>query len=66
MQVLHALNFPWKIIFALVPPTDFGGGWVCFIVALSFIGGVTAIVGDLAGMLGCALTILFDLCPFVD
>jgi solute carrier family 8 (sodium/calcium exchanger) len=59
--VLHAFNFPWKIIFALVPPTDFGGGWVCFIVALSFIGGVTAIVGDLAGMLGCSIGLNDDI-----
>jgi solute carrier family 8 (sodium/calcium exchanger) len=59
--VLHLLNFPWKIIFAFVPPTDFGGGWVCFICALSAIGVVTALVGDLAGMLGCSFGLNDDI-----
>lgn len=37
----------------MIPPTDFGGGWVCFCVALVFIGIVTAFIGDMAGLLGC-------------
>ena len=27
LQVLHVLSLPWKLIFALVPPTEYCGGW---------------------------------------
>merc|ERR1719217_2034673 len=53
--VTHVLSVPWKLIFALVPPTDYADGWVCFFIALIFIGGVTAIIGDMAGLLGCCM-----------
>ena len=26
-EVLHVLSLPWKLIFALVPPTEYCGGW---------------------------------------
>ena len=52
---LHILTLPWKLFFALVPPTDFAGGWVCFCVALAFIGIVTAVIGDLAALFGCMI-----------
>merc|ERR1712216_407724 len=52
---LHLITLPWKLFFALVPPTDFAGGWVCFCVALGFIGVVTAVIGDLAGLFGCMI-----------
>eukprot|EP00746_Dinoflagellata_sp_MGD_P071306 gnl/MRDRNA2_/MRDRNA2_29066_c0_seq2.p1 gnl/MRDRNA2_/MRDRNA2_29066_c0~~gnl/MRDRNA2_/MRDRNA2_29066_c0_seq2.p1 ORF type:complete len:840 (+),score=144.17 gnl/MRDRNA2_/MRDRNA2_29066_c0_seq2:108-2627(+) len=52
---LHVASLPWKLTFALIPPTDYGGGWVCFCIALVFIGGVTAIIGDMAGLLGCCM-----------
>jgi len=53
--VLHYFSLPWKLAFALVPPTDIGGGWVCFFVALMFIGGVTAMIADLANLFGCVI-----------
>eukprot|EP00929_Paragymnodinium_shiwhaense_P032520 TRINITY_DN18014_c0_g1_i1.p1 TRINITY_DN18014_c0_g1~~TRINITY_DN18014_c0_g1_i1.p1 ORF type:complete len:845 (+),score=169.45 TRINITY_DN18014_c0_g1_i1:125-2659(+) len=55
--ILHALNLPWKILFALVPPTDFLGGWLCFVSSLAMIGLVTAIIGDMASLAGCVLDI---------
>ena len=36
--VMHAFSLPWKLLFATIPPTIFVGGWVTFVVALSFIG----------------------------
>jgi solute carrier family 8 (sodium/calcium exchanger) len=51
----HALTMPWKLLFAMIPPPDYGGGWVCFCIALVFIGGVTAIIGDMASLLGCTM-----------
>lgn len=52
---LHGLSLPWKLLFAFIPPTDFGGGWYTFCIALAFIGGVTAIIGDLASIFGCLI-----------
>jgi hypothetical protein len=53
----HILAVPWKLLFALIPPPDYGDGWVCFCVALVFIGGVTAIIGDMAALLGCTMDV---------
>lgn len=53
----HIFCLPWKLVFAFCPPTDYAGGWVCFCTALAFIGGVTALVGDMAKLLGCCMGI---------
>jgi len=53
--VMHALTFGWKVLFAVVPPTCYKGGWVTFFVALGFIGLLTAFVADIAGIFGCLL-----------
>jgi solute carrier family 8 (sodium/calcium exchanger) len=47
----------WKLLFLLVPPASLGGGWPCFLVAIAFIGCVTAVTGDIASLLGCAIGI---------
>ncbi|CAK0904531.1 unnamed protein product [Prorocentrum cordatum] len=54
-HALHLALFPWKLMCACVPPPIFCGGWVCFAAALVVIGVLTAVIGDLAEMLGCAL-----------
>jgi len=51
--LMHFLTFGWKVIFAIIPPPGIGGGWPSFIFALSMIGLLTAIVGDLATIFGC-------------
>eukprot|EP00927_Polykrikos_kofoidii_P055721 TRINITY_DN49936_c0_g1_i1.p1 TRINITY_DN49936_c0_g1~~TRINITY_DN49936_c0_g1_i1.p1 ORF type:complete len:825 (-),score=127.26 TRINITY_DN49936_c0_g1_i1:103-2577(-) len=53
--VVHLVLLPWKLFFALIPPADYCGGWACFVVSLTAIGLVTALVGDLAGLFGCVL-----------
>ncbi|XP_045486059.1 sodium/calcium exchanger 3 isoform X2 [Pieris rapae] len=55
--VMHILTIFWKIIFAFVPPTDIGGGYVCFVVSIVCIGLVTAVIGDVASHFGCTLGI---------
>lgn len=44
---------PWKLLFAFICPTRILGGWPCFFMSFIFIGGVTAVVADMAYMLGC-------------
>ncbi|KAF2361476.1 Sodium/calcium exchanger membrane region [Trinorchestia longiramus] len=51
--VMHFLTFGWKILFSLVPPPGFLGGWLCFFVSLAVIGVLTAIIGDMASIFGC-------------
>jgi solute carrier family 8 (sodium/calcium exchanger) len=53
--ILHFLSFYWKVLHAFVPPTDMAGGWYTFVISLCFIGGITALVGDAAKVLGCCL-----------
>lgn len=60
--VFHVPSLPWKLLFAIVPPVDFCGGWLCFFCALGMIGLCTAIIGDMANLLGCALEIKGAIC----
>jgi len=55
--VMHVITVPWKLLFACCPPVDYCGGWLCFCVSLGMIGLVTAVIGDMAGLLGCTLGI---------
>eukprot|EP01006_Ploeotia_vitrea_P032248 TRINITY_DN64515_c0_g1_i1.p1 TRINITY_DN64515_c0_g1~~TRINITY_DN64515_c0_g1_i1.p1 ORF type:complete len:901 (+),score=81.85 TRINITY_DN64515_c0_g1_i1:41-2743(+) len=50
---MHFLTFLWKVIFAIVPPTSYAGGWAAFFVSLIFIGIITAVVAEFASMFGC-------------
>jgi len=59
--VLHIISVPWKVTFAVVPPTDYCGGWLCFFCALAMIGLVTMIIGDMASLLGCCLCLPDDI-----
>ncbi|XP_044077585.1 sodium/calcium exchanger 2a isoform X2 [Siniperca chuatsi] len=52
---MHILCIFWKILFACIPPTEYWNGWACFIVSISVIGFLTAIIGDLASHFGCTI-----------
>ncbi|XP_039506049.1 sodium/calcium exchanger 2a isoform X2 [Pimephales promelas] len=52
---MHAITVFWKILFAFVPPTEYGNGWTCFIVCIVVIGMLTAVIGDLASHFGCTV-----------
>uniref|UniRef100_A0A1I8A5K8 Sodium/calcium exchanger 3 n=1 Tax=Steinernema glaseri TaxID=37863 RepID=A0A1I8A5K8_9BILA len=54
-KVLHYVSLPWKILFALIPPTDYFNGWLCFCVAIFGIGFLTALIGDVASHFGCTI-----------
>lgn len=51
----HFATMFWKLLFAFIPPTHWGGGWPAFIIALTFIGVVTAVVAEVATVLGCTI-----------
>merc|ERR1711892_1530662 len=55
--IMHFLTLPWKLIFAFIPPTAIYGGYPTFVIAILFIGGCTAIIGDVAGHLGCFINL---------
>jgi len=55
VKVIHVIMVPWKFLGACIAPPRILGGWLCFIMALSFIGIVTAVIGDLAGLFGCVV-----------
>ncbi|CAE7944443.1 Slc8a2 [Symbiodinium sp. KB8] len=57
MALTAVLGVPWKIFFSVIPPPGFCDGWLCFFCSLGGIGLLTAIVGDLAALLGCVLDI---------
>ncbi|CAJ90511.1 Calx-beta domain-containing protein [Caenorhabditis elegans] len=54
-KVMHYIALPWKLLFALIPPTDYFNGWLCFVVAIAMIGLLTAFIGDIAAAFGCTV-----------
>jgi len=54
--VFHILALPWKLVFMFIPPTAYCHGWLCFYMSLVFIGALTALIGDLATLFGCVLS----------
>ncbi|KAF7699774.1 sodium/calcium exchanger 2b isoform X1 [Silurus meridionalis] len=53
--VMHFLTVFWKVVFACVPPTEYWNGWACFMVSITAIGMLTAVIGDLASHFGCTV-----------
>jgi len=51
--VWFVLLLPWKLLLAFIPPARFLDGWLCFGFSLVAIGAITAVIGDMAGLLGC-------------
>ncbi|CAL4060883.1 unnamed protein product [Meganyctiphanes norvegica] len=53
--VMHFVTVFWKVIFALIPPTELVSGYPTFVVAISGVGLLTAFIGDVAAHLGCTI-----------
>merc|ERR1712012_480304 len=51
--IMHFLTLFWKVLFALVPPAGLFNGYLTFVLSILMIGMVTAVIGDVAGHLGC-------------
>jgi len=54
---MHFLTLPWKLIFAFIPPTGIANGYATFVVSITGIGVCTAVIGDVAGHLGCFINL---------
>jgi len=52
---LHSIAFPWKLIFAFIPPTDYLNGWLTFGCSLAATGVVTMFIGEVASTWGCMI-----------
>jgi len=62
VQYVSAL--PWKLLVAAVPPVAIAGGYPSFVVAIIVIGALTAVIGDLASLLGCSMGIKNEVVAF--
>merc|ERR1712066_775161 len=51
--IMHFLTLFWKVIFSFIPPAGIANGYPCFVVSIAMIGVCTAVIGDVAGHLGC-------------
>ena len=55
--IVHFMCIGWKCVFAFVPPPHMGGGIPSLLIALTFIGIITAIVAEVATILGCVINL---------
>merc|ERR1739838_606512 len=51
--IMHFLTLFWKVMFSFIPPAGIASGYPCFVVSIAMIGACTAVIGDVAGHLGC-------------
>lgn len=54
-SLMHFAIIGWNVLFAFIPPVEWCGGIPAFIIALTFIGSITAIVAEVATVLGCTV-----------
>ena len=47
----------WRVLFATIPPPHYWNGYGCFGVSLFYIGAVTLVIGEMATLLGCVMSI---------
>jgi len=52
---MHGIIFIWKLVFAIIPPTDYFNGYPTFVISIMGVGFVTALIGDIASHVGCTI-----------
>merc|ERR1712130_868425 len=55
--IMHFLTLPWKLIFAIIPPTGIFNGYPTFVISIAAVGICSAVIGDVAGHLGCFINL---------
>lgn len=53
--LVHFFSMGWNVFFAIIPPRRYLNGWPAFFFALGMIGVCTAVVAEIANLLGCAI-----------
>eukprot|EP00928_Gymnodinium_smaydae_P023360 TRINITY_DN19311_c0_g1_i1.p1 TRINITY_DN19311_c0_g1~~TRINITY_DN19311_c0_g1_i1.p1 ORF type:complete len:765 (+),score=105.47 TRINITY_DN19311_c0_g1_i1:169-2463(+) len=53
--VCHFMGLPWKVLFMTVPPVIALSGWIRFTLSLLWIGILSAVLSDLADLVGCVM-----------
>lgn len=57
-KFIIALMYPWNLLYSfLVPPPEFFGGWLCFVMSLVQIFLLTGVIVDLAELFGCVANV---------
>lgn len=57
-KFILVLMYPWNVVFnVLVPPPQFFGGWLCFVMSLVQIFLLTGVIVDLAELFGCVANV---------
>lgn len=51
--IFHFCSVFWKLVFSIVPPAHYGGGYPSFIGSLIMIGFSTYFAGEFARLMGC-------------
>jgi Ca2+/Na+ antiporter len=54
---VHFISMPWKVLFSVIPPRSYFGGWIAFATALVLIGVMTYVIGHLAETIGCLINL---------
>ena len=54
---VHFISIPWKVLFSVIPPRSYFGGWLTFTLSLLLIGVVTYVISHLALTIGCLLNL---------
>jgi solute carrier family 8 (sodium/calcium exchanger) len=54
-RLFVAIAFPWRLMFACVPPPGLCGGWPCFVGALVGIAIQVVLISDFASQMGCQM-----------
>jgi solute carrier family 8 (sodium/calcium exchanger) len=52
---MHFFSMPWKVLFAVLPPSHIGGGWPTLFMGLAVMVGITYVISELATAIGCLL-----------
>lgn len=53
--VFHFFAIGWNVLFAFIPPRRYCQGWLTFLFGLLTIGMCTAVVAEVANLLGCTV-----------
>lgn len=56
--LIHFLSFPWKLLFACIPPRRWAGGWLSFGFTFLMIGFISMILLSLVTAMGCVFNIM--------